>query len=235
MQAEFVISVIRGGCYMDNKIIVIRAPDPDGRILKSILDILDSNAEKVSLIAGKDMELVFPGLQIKIQSATVFRDDQQVLLNRGEYSTLCHMARCPGYVFSKEQLYSAVYGEDRHSVATVPSTICRLRKKIETDPKSPIYIRTVIGIGYKFEFPAEIALEEDPIEQISVPLDAETAALSRALVQLKERDRYIFFARMLDEKDFQVLATELGMDCKDTAAAYYQVIAKIKKGLRGKS
>jgi len=220
---------------MDNKIIVIRAPDPDGRILKSILDILDNNAEKVSLIAGKDMELVFPGLQIKIQSATVFRDDQQVLLNRGEYSTLCHMARCPGHVFSKEQLYSAVYGEDRHSVDTVPSTICRLRKKIETDPRSPIYIRTVFGFGYKFEIPLEIIVEEKPTAQISIPLDVETAALSRALVQLKERDRYIFFARILDEKDFDALAAELDMSCKDAVAAYYRVISKIKMEMRGGS
>jgi len=220
---------------MDNKIIVFQAPDPNGRILKGILDILEDNAEKVSLIDEKDMELVFPGLNIKIHSATVFRDDQQVLLNRGEYSALCHMVQRPGYVFSKEQLYYATYGGDHHSADTVPSTICRLRKKIEIDPKSPIYIRTVIGFGYKFEIPVEITVEENSIEQISIPLDVETAALSRVLVQLKERDKYIFFARILDERDFDALAAELGMSRKDAAAAYYQVIAKIKRELRGES
>jgi len=142
-----------------NKIIVIRTNDPDGRIFKKILDVLDDSAEKVSFTGSKDMELVFPGLIIKAHSATVFRDNQQIQLNCGEYFTLCHMARCPGYVFSKEQLYSAVYGEDHYSINSVPSTICRLRKKIESDPRNPIYIKTVFGIGYKFEFPLEIAVE----------------------------------------------------------------------------
>lgn len=79
----------------------------------------------------------------------------------------------------------------------------------------------------------EIAVEEDYIEQISSPLDFEDAALRRALAQLKERDRYIFFARILDERDFYDLAAELGMGYKGVAAAYYRVIAKIKREMRG--
>ena len=70
-------------------------------------------------------------------------------------------------------------------------------------------------------------------EQISSPLDFENAALNRALSQLKERDRYIFFARVLDEKDFCELAAELGMGYKGVAAAYYRTIEKIKREMRG--
>ncbi len=79
----------------------------------------------------------------------------------------------------------------------------------------------------------EAAVEEDYIEQVSSPMDFEDAALRRALAQLKERDRYIFFARVLDEKEFYDLAIELGMSYKGVAAAYYRVIAKIKKEMRG--
>ena len=63
-----------------------------------------------------------------------------------------------------------------------------------------------------------IAVEEDYIQQVSSPLDFENAALSRAFAQLKERDRYIFFARVLDEKEFDDLAIELGMRYKGVAA-----------------
>lgn len=74
-----------------------------------------------------------------------------------------------------------------------------------------------------------IAVEEDYTQQISSPLDFENAALSLALAQLKERDRYILFARVLDEKEFCDLAIELGMGYKGVAAAYYRAIEKIKK------
>lgn len=136
-----------------NEIIVIHASDPDGRLFKNILDMLNNTTEKVSRICGNETELAFPGLVINIHSATVLRDGKQVRLNYGEFSTLCHLAYRPGYVFSKEQLYSAVYGENHYSIDTVSSTICRLRKKIEPDPRNPTYIKTVIGLGYKFEIP----------------------------------------------------------------------------------
>ena len=78
-----------------------------------------------------------------------------------------------------------------------------------------------------------IVVEEDYAQQVSSPLDFEDAALSRALAQLKERDRYIFFARVLDEKEFDALAIELGMGYKGVAAAYYRAIEKIKREMRG--
>lgn len=78
-----------------------------------------------------------------------------------------------------------------------------------------------------------ITVEEDYVQQVSSPLDFENAALTRALAQLKERERYIFFAHILDEKGFSDLAAELGMGYKGIAAAYYRAIEKIKKEMRG--
>jgi len=78
-----------------------------------------------------------------------------------------------------------------------------------------------------------IAVEADYTQQVSSPLDFENAALTRALAQLKERERYIFYAHILDERDFSDLATELGMGYKGVAAAYYRAIEKIKKEMRG--
>ncbi len=75
-----------------------------------------------------------------------------------------------------------------------------------------------------------IAVEEDYTQQVSSPLDFENTALSRALAQLKERDRYIFFARVLDEKEFYDLAIELGVGYKGVAAAYYRAIKKEMRG-----
>lgn len=65
-----------------------------------------------------------------------------------------YMARSPGQVFSKAQLYGAAWDDIYPGcTSTVENTIYRLRKKLEPDPRKPIYIKTVIGAGYKIEIP----------------------------------------------------------------------------------
>lgn len=69
--------------------------------------------------------------------------------------------------------------------------------------------------------------------QLPIQMQLENIALGAALERLKERDRYIFFARVVDERSFEELAEELGMGYKGVAAAYYRVIQKIKEEMRG--
>lgn len=138
---------------MDN-IIIIRAADPDGSIFQRVKDALENCAKDViDISALPNTTLTFPGLAIQVDSGIVLRDGRPVHLNYGEFSMLCHLARHPGLILSRDQLYYVAYGEDHFSSNTVPSTICRIRRKIEPDPHHPIYIKTVIGLGYKFESP----------------------------------------------------------------------------------
>ena len=57
--------------------------------------------------------------------------------------------------------------------------------------------------------------------------------LEQALCQIGKRDRYIFYAHVLDERTFTELAAELGLTYKGVTAAYYRVIYKIREMLRG--
>lgn len=137
-----------------NEIIIIRISDPDGKVFQQVKNVLKDYAEDmISIDAAPNTTLTFPGLIIQIETGTVLRKGCPVQLNYGEFSMLCHLARHPGIILSKDQLYYATYGEDHFSSNTVPSTICRIRSKIEPDPHHPIYIKTVIGMGYKFESP----------------------------------------------------------------------------------
>lgn len=64
------------------------------------------------------------------------------------------MAKAPGRVFTREELYAAAWNETfPYGSNTVDNTIFRLRKKIEPDPKHPVYIKTVFGTGYKLNTP----------------------------------------------------------------------------------
>ncbi len=138
-----------------SEIIVIRVSDSDERLFPKILDVLNNSTAEITLMDCEEKDLVFPGLIIKTRSAIVLRDGQPIQLSHGEFAILCHLARRPGYVFSREQLYTIAYGDDHYSVNTIPSIICRLRGKIEPDPQHPIYIKTIVGMGYKFEIPKE--------------------------------------------------------------------------------
>lgn len=57
----------------------------------------------------------------------------------------------PGRIFSADQIYELVWQEMAINTDTIMVHIRKLRKKIETDPKNPEYIKVVWGIGYKIE------------------------------------------------------------------------------------
>lgn len=68
-----------------------------------------------------------------------------------EYGVLSLMAQHPGKLFTKEQIFEAVWHKDSESyLRAVTSTIGRIRQKIEDDKDHPRYIKTVSNIGYQF-------------------------------------------------------------------------------------
>ena len=137
------------------EIIVIRAADPDGSVFKAVVDALKGKrAEVVSVAALVSSMLRIGELEIHHEQRRVLMAGREVELNHGEYAMLYCMASSPGRVFSKAQLYEAAWGEEYLSgTNSVENTIWRLRRKLEPDPRNPIYIKTVIGAGYKIEIP----------------------------------------------------------------------------------
>lgn len=95
--------------------------------------------------------LSFPGLEIRQSQRRVFQDGEEVSLTRLEYSTLVYLASNPGIVLTRTQIFEAVWNMESESCqSSVANVIYNLRKKIEPDSRKPIYIKTVLGMGYKF-------------------------------------------------------------------------------------
>ncbi|WP_026909312.1 response regulator transcription factor [Paucisalibacillus globulus] len=95
--------------------------------------------------------LSFPGMMINLTSAVVKINDSEIKLAAKEYQLLTIMASNPGRVYSAQQLFDLVWGEDSlGDYRTVMVHISNLRKKIENIPDSPEYIITIRGIGYRF-------------------------------------------------------------------------------------
>ena len=134
-----------------DEIIIIRAADPDGSVFQAVMDSLKGKrAEVVDVAAPATSVLRIGELETHHEHRRVLMAGREVELNHGEYAMLYCMASSPGQVFSKAQLYEAAWGEEYlHGTNSVENTIWRMRKKLEEDPRHPIYIKTVFRSGYK--------------------------------------------------------------------------------------
>ena len=90
-------------------------------------------------------------LSIDLRLRRVIRDGKEIALTPKEFDILYFLARNRGEVFTKEQIYQAVWESDYLlDDSNIMAFIRKLRKKIEPDPDAPKYILTIWGIGYKF-------------------------------------------------------------------------------------
>jgi two-component system phosphate regulon response regulator OmpR len=76
---------------------------------------------------------------------------EAVELTTGEFDLLAALAKHPGRVFGREALMDLTRGRSWEAFdRTIDAQVARLRKKIETDPKKPMLIKSVRNVGYVF-------------------------------------------------------------------------------------
>lgn len=91
--------------------------------------------------------------RLKIDTARreVYKESRQIDLTAKEFDLLLFFIRNKGQVFTKKQIYHAVWNDEyAFDDNNIMVHIRRLRKKIEDNPNTPKYIVTVWGVGYKF-------------------------------------------------------------------------------------
>lgn len=99
----------------------------------------------------KTNKIEFNGILINKDSREVFVDEQPITLTAKEYELLLLLVENPNIVFSKEKIFSEIWGFDtQKDEPTITVHIRRLREKIEKDPSNPEHIKTIWGVGYKF-------------------------------------------------------------------------------------
>lgn len=97
-----------------------------------------------------EVVLVFGDLQLNTETRQVWIRKNEKRLTPKEFDILELLVRNKGIVLSVSKIYEAIWKEDfLKSDNTVMVHITNIREKIEDDPKHPIYIKTVWGIGYK--------------------------------------------------------------------------------------
>lgn len=90
-------------------------------------------------------------LIINLESHEVKKNNKLITLTRSEYNILLTLSENIKRVFTRNELIDRVMGEDVDVFdRIIDSHIKNLRSKIEDDSKSPKYILTIYGVGYKF-------------------------------------------------------------------------------------
>ncbi|OGL40033.1 MAG: DNA-binding response regulator [Candidatus Schekmanbacteria bacterium RIFCSPHIGHO2_02_FULL_38_11] len=101
---------------------------------------------------SKKKILKYKILQIDFQKHEVTINGEKTELTATEFALLEMLATNPGRVFTRDQLLDGVRGRELTPFdRSIDIHISHLRQKIEPDPKEPTYIKTVWGVGYKFE------------------------------------------------------------------------------------
>ena len=134
------------------KLLLLTLSEQEEKAIDKIIAALSNYIELDNVQIAPVSILSFPGLEIRQHQRSVFQDGEEVNLTRLEYNTLILLASNPGIVLTRTQIFEAVWNMDSDSChSSVGNVICNLRKKIEPDSKNPTYIKTVLGVGYKFD------------------------------------------------------------------------------------
>ena len=135
-----------------SKLLVLTLNEQEEKAINKIISAIADYIQIEPMQVAPVSILSFPGLEIRQHQRRVLQGGEDVSLTRLEYSTLVLLASNPGIVLTRTQIFEAVWNMDSDSCqSNISTVICNLRKKIEPDSKNPIYIKTVLGIGYKFD------------------------------------------------------------------------------------
>ena len=91
------------------------------------------------------------GLELNTDTKEVLVDGKLVKTTPSEFKILTLLMKNPGRVFSSDEIYERVWGEQAVNTDTIMVHVRNIREKIEINPKNPKYLKVVWGVGYKIE------------------------------------------------------------------------------------
>lgn len=102
--------------------------------------------------ANQDSRVTMGDIALDHDGCCVYKADQLLALNAKEYKLLKFFMQNLGKVYTKKQLYEAVWEDEYYEddANTIMVHISHLRYEIEDNPKEPKYLKTIRGIGYMF-------------------------------------------------------------------------------------
>ncbi|MBI4485632.1 MAG: response regulator transcription factor [Acidobacteria bacterium] len=112
--------------------------------VRAVFRRTDIGPGRGDVIRAADVMLDIPRMRARVGKRIVE-------LTATEFELLAMMMRQPGRVFTRGQLLDAIRGEQAESFdRAIDAHVKNLRRKLEPDPRTPRYVLTVYGVGYRF-------------------------------------------------------------------------------------
>lgn len=97
--------------------------------------------------------ILFGDVEVDVAARTIKRAGEVVEVTATEFDVLVCLVTERGRAMSREDIFRRVWGPNHHGTPrTVDNFIQQLRAKLEVDPQDPVFIQTVRGVGYRFDF-----------------------------------------------------------------------------------
>jgi DNA-binding response OmpR family regulator len=126
--------------------------------IRAVLRRSEPRAEMVEsgVLHIEDLDIDSAAMQLRVKG-------ELVVMTATEFRLLDYLARHPGRMFSRDHLLDAVWGDARFvTPRSVDVYVRRIREKIELDPETPRYLKTMRGAGYRFEIPKAGMVVDEP-------------------------------------------------------------------------
>ena len=122
------------------KILILTFNDTEEKAIEKTIAALADMIPLEAMQPSHSPALVFPGLEIRLHQHRVLKDGTDIYLTRLEYGALCYLAASPGRVFTKAQIFEAVWSMESESCqSSVASVICNLVPQAGILPKQRRY------------------------------------------------------------------------------------------------
>lgn len=89
-------------------------------------------------------------LEMDLEYNRIFKDGKEILLTKNEFQILKTLFSNPNKIYSRDEIIELTFGYDYEAYdRAIDTHIKNIRSKIEDNPKKPMYIKTIYGMGYK--------------------------------------------------------------------------------------
>lgn len=106
--------------------------------------------EKYNLPRADIIKTTDGRLEMDLEYNRIFKDSKEILLTKNEFQILKTLFTNPNKIYSRDEIIEQTFGYDYDAYdRAIDTHIKNIRSKIEDNPKKPVYIKTIYGMGYK--------------------------------------------------------------------------------------